>query len=406
MIIIESLQYIIASAIGILLGYQMVLSFLALRGKKIQNFEAARNRKFAIVLPAHNEEKVIAKSLYSMSGLVYPKNMYDLIVIADNCTDSSAKIARNLGAIVLERSNDIDCGKGYALRWAFDQILKWKTNYDAIIVFDSDSLVSGNYLEVMNYYMEHGSKVIQSSDLVLPQPGAWSSEATRIGFLLYNYVKPMGRKVLGLNMGLRGNGMCFATDVLRKIPWQAWSLTEDVEYGLILQLEGVTIDFAPEAQVCAQMPTKAENAESQRRRWEIGRYPVIKKYAPKLLAAAFKKRSIKYLDSFLDLVTPPLVNTLLFVLLLCGLNVVLWLLGWMSANFIWLWATIAVFGLLHLFVGLAAAGADRQLLRSLFYIPVYVFWKIKVYVTALFNRNKKHRWIRTTRESSDIVSGQ
>lgn len=405
MIVIEYLQYGLAAGLGILLGYQMLLSFLALRGRKIQNFEASRKRKFAIVLPAHNEEKVIAKSLYSMSGLVYPRNLYDLIVIADNCTDNSAKIARSLGATVLERSNDHDCGKGYALRWAFDQILKWKNNYDAIIVFDSDSLVSGNYLEVMNYYMDHGSKVIQSSDLVLPQPGAWSSESTRIGFLLYNYVKPMGRKVLGLDMGLRGNGMCFSTQVLREIPWQAWSLTEDVEYGLTLQLEGIKIDFAPEAEVTAQMPTRAQNAESQRRRWEIGRYPVIRKYAPRLLAAVFTKRSIRYFDSFIDLITPPLVNTLLFVLLMCGLNVLLWAFGAIAASFIWIWVTIAAFGFLHLFVGLLAAGADRQLFRSLFYIPKYVFWKIKVYLKTLLNHRKGERWIRTTRENGDVIMG-
>ncbi len=402
MIVVEILQYGLASVVGLLLGYQLLLSCFALRGKRIQNFYTARNRKFAIVLPAHDEESVIAKTLYSLNGLVYPKNMYDLIVVADNCHDDTARIARNLGAIVLERENKKECGKGYALRWAFDQILEWNKNYEAVIVFDSDSLVSGNYLEVMNYYMDQGSEVIQSSDLVLPQPGVWSSEATRIGFLLYNFVKPMGRKVLGFDMGLRGNGMCISTKILSRIPWQAWSLTEDVEYGLNLILNEVSIDFAPEASIWAEMPTRPENAESQRKRWEIGRYPIIKEYAPKLLAAMFKRKSFKYLDSFIDLITPPLVNTLLIVLIICGLNAVLWAFGWLPITFFWLWLGIAGLGGLYLFIGLFVAGADKTIYKSLFYIPVYALWKVKLYVKAFFTKNEK-KWIRTTRDTPTFI---
>jgi 1,2-diacylglycerol 3-beta-glucosyltransferase len=294
-----------------LLGYQFLLGLLALRAKKITSFETQKFRKFAIVVPAHNEEKMIAKTIYSLSGLIYPKRNYEVFVIADNCTDDTAKVAGSLGVTVIERSNKDKTGKGYALRWAFDHILAKQDAFDAIIVVDADSLISGNYLEVMNYYLEQGSRVIQSSDLVLPDPGNWSVEATRIGFLLYNYVKPLGRKVLKLNMGLRGNGMCFSADILREVPWKAWSLIEDVEYGLILLLKGEKIDFAPEATVLAQMPVEPKNAESQRSRWEIGRFGIIKTYTTRFLAKAIKKRSVSYFDVFLDLITPPFVNIML-----------------------------------------------------------------------------------------------
>lgn len=397
MIILEIVQYFFAAVIGVLLGYQMILSFSALKGKKIKDFSTNRQRKFAIVIPAYNEEKVIAKTLYSLFALVYPKNLFDLIVVADNCTDNTAKIANSLGATVLERTNSEKRGKGYALRWAFDQILQWDEEYDAFIVFDADSLVSGNYLEVMNYYISKGSKVIQSSDLVLPQPGAWSSEVTRIGFLLYNYVKPIGRKVLGYDMGLRGNGMCFTAEVLKEVPWQAWSLTEDVEYGLILLLENIRIDFAPEADVWAEMPGKSKNAESQRKRWEMGRYPIVQKYAPKLLIAAIRRKSSKYIDTLIDLITPPLVNLLLFVLVMCGLNIIFWLFGWSTINFLLIWIGVALFGALHLFVGLYAVGADKEVYKSIMYIPIYAFWKLKVYTKA-FTGGIEHHWVKTKRE--------
>lgn len=398
MIAYEIIQYFLVTVLGFLLGYQVLLSLFSLKAQIVQDFHTRRNRNFAIVVPAHNEEKVIAKTLYSLFGLVYPANRYKIIVVADNCSDNTARIARELGAKVLERSNGDKKGKGYALRYAFDHIMKQKEKYDGVVVFDSDSLVSSNYLEVMNYYFENGSRVIQSSDLVLPKPGAWSSESTRIGFLLYNYVKPMGRKALNLNMGLRGNGMCFSSGVLRDHPWQAWSLTEDVEYGLHLQLKGFDIDFAPEASVWAQMPVQPDNAESQRKRWEMGRYPVVREYAPRLLNEFFKTRSVKYLDAFIDLITPPLVNTLLFVLAMCVFNMILWLIGWIPGLFVWMWLGLAALGGLHLFVGLYAAGADDDMYKSILYIPKYAYWKIKVYVKTWMS-DKEKRWIRTTRET-------
>jgi cellulose synthase/poly-beta-1,6-N-acetylglucosamine synthase-like glycosyltransferase len=397
MIVIDIIQLIVAALLAVILGYQVLLSLLALRWKPIDTFESPRRRKFAIVIPAHNEEKVIPKTLYSLFGLIYPKKLYDLIVVADNCTDQTAKVARRMGAIVLERVNPFEKGKGYALRWAFDQILSWDNGYEGIVVFDSDSLVSGNYLDVMNYYMDRGSQVIQSSDLVIPQPGAWSSEATRIGFLLYNYVKPLGRKVLGTNIGLRGNGMCFKPEILQRYPWEAWSITEDVEYGLNLTLKGMRIDFAPEAYVWAQMPLQAENAESQRARWEMGRYPIIKNYVPKLFAAFIKRGALRYMDTLVDLVTPPLVNTLVIVLALAALNMGGWWLGVISIYCVWMWLGVAILGVLHLLIGLYVAGADENLLRSLIYIPRYALWKVSIYARNLAHYDEKN-WVRTTRE--------
>lgn len=403
MIIIDILQYGLATIVGLFFGYQLLLSLFAIKEKKIQNFYTSRNRKFAIVLLAHDEENVIAKTLYSLHGLVYPKNLYDLIVVADNCRDDTARIARNLGAIVLEKSSEKEKKKGHALQWAFDRILEWNKNYEAIVVFDSNSLVSGNYLEVMNYYMGQGSKVIQSSDLVLPQPGVWDNEVARIEFLLYNFVKPMGRKALGFNMVSHGNGMCISTDVLRRNRWQEWQLGEDMEYGLNMILDDIPIDFAPEASIWAQMSAEPKNSDSQRNRWEMGRFTVIREYAPKFLAAAVNQRSFKHLDTFIDLITPQLVNTLIFTLTLCGLNAVMWALGWFPVTFLWLWLGIAGVGALYLFVGLFVAGADKMLYKSLFYIPVYAFERVKHYAKSFFTKNDKQRIRRPPREAPPVI---
>jgi cellulose synthase/poly-beta-1,6-N-acetylglucosamine synthase-like glycosyltransferase len=400
MIIFKIIEYFLIVIGGGLIGYQFVLSLLSLGARDIKDFKTKQTRKFVIVIPAHNEEEVLARTLYSLFAVIYPRNLYEVVVVADNCTDRTADIALDLGTIVLERLNRTQQGKGYALRWAFDQILEWDEDFDAVIVLDSDSLISGNFLEVMNYYLENGNKVIQSSDLVLPQPGVQSSETTRIGFLLVNYVKPLGRRVLGLDIGLRGNGMCFAADVLRNYPWQAWSLTEDLEYGLHLKLEGIRITFAPEANIWAQMPAKAEHAESQRARWEMGRYPVIKKYAGKFLNRFFRKGSFRYFDTFIELITPPLVNLLFFAVLMVIFSLILWAFGALPPLFIWIWLGFVGLGGLYLFTGMIAAGADKKMYKAVLYIPWYVFWKLKVYATKFINGIDK-QWIRTTRNSGN-----
>ncbi len=396
MILFDIIQFILLAAVGLLLAYQTILGLLAFIPLRLPTFVPDRERRFAIVLPAHNEEKMIAKTIYSISGVLYPKKQYDLTVIADNCTDQTAKIARNLGATVLERTNDTLKGKGYALRWGFDQILASEKNYDAVVVIDSDSLVSGNFLDVMNRYLENGSKVIQSADLVLPQPGNWSSEAIRIGFLMTNYVRPHGRAILGMNMGLRGNGMCFSTSLLREIPWQAWSLTEDLEYGLILMLQDVRIEFAPQATVWAQMPLISANAVSQRTRWESGRNDVKQAYAKRFFKEAIRRPSFIFFDIWVDLITPPFVTLMMWTLIGGVVSALLSAFGLIPITYALLWTGLFVMGILHLITSMIAGRADKALYRSLLYIPLYAMWKIGVSIRSL-TKSKELNWIRTTR---------
>jgi len=398
MLLLDAIQIVLLLIVGTLIGYQTFLGLIAFYVRQKTQFDTSYKRKFALVIPAYNEEKMIAKTIYSINGIIYPRSNYEVFVIADNCTDRTAKIAKDLGAIVLERHNNVQRGKGFALRWGFDKIFNEYDRFDAIIVLDSDSLVSGNFMEVMNYYLENGSRVIQSSDLVLPQHGNWSSEATRIGFLLFNYVKPLGRKLLRLNINLKGNGMCFASDVLKKYPWQSWALTEDLEYSLMLLLKGEKIDFAPEGFVWAQMPLKASNAESQRSRWEMGRKYISKRYAGIFLKESFKRRSFSFLDTFIDLITPPFVNTMFIVLLFIVLNSVYWLIDPSKYFFSLLWGGVAILGFMHLFLGLILVKADKNFYKSLLYIPIYALWKIKGFVNSLFTGNQIH-WIRTYRDA-------
>lgn len=360
-----------------------------------------QKRNFAIVIPAYNEEENIRQTLRGLFDVNYDSSKFDIIVVADNCTDRTGEIARKEGARVMVRNNPDQRGKGYALRWCFDQLIatKAKHDFDAVVVIDADTYVSENMLEVMNKYMEKGASVVQGYLTVNSKPNIWTSEIIRIGFTLYNYVRPMARRGLGFPAGLRGNGMCFSLDVLEKVPWDAYSLTEDLEYGIKLLLNDINVIFAPEAIGYNVVPEDAKNAESQRERWEIGRYPVLKNYAGTLLKESIKRRSFSIFDTLIDLVTPPVVNMMMFTVFMAGVSYLLIATGVQdSLIFTQLWLTILGLGIFHALMGLYAAKAEWSVYRSLFYVPRYALWKLYIYFKVLLVKGRTTEWIRTSRE--------
>lgn len=395
------IQVTLLTVSTVFIGYLAILSFLALIEKNKKIPSAHSLRRFAIIVPAYNEENGIARTVENLLNVNYSKHLFDVIVVADNCTDQTARISAKKGALVWQRDNPHKRGKGYALRWAFDKIISENDiyDYDSVVVVDADTIVSSNMLCVLNKYMEGGSEVIQGYLSVNPDSNVWTTEIIRIGFTLYNYVRPLGRRALGFSAGLRGNGMCFSIDILKELPWNAYSLTEDLEYGLKLLLNDTEVVFAPELIGYSNVPEDSKNAESQRERWEIGRYPILREYFGKLIKLGFKKKSLKLFDAFIDLVTPPVVNMLMFVVLMAGLSFLFWWSGYAETLlYMWLWLGLFFMALTHAIVGLYAAGSDRTVYKSLlFHVPKYALWKLYLY-GKIFMKGRSTEWIRTARE--------
>jgi cellulose synthase/poly-beta-1,6-N-acetylglucosamine synthase-like glycosyltransferase len=397
--LIVTIQIVLLVLAGLPLLYIFLLSILALFARSKQAArETSTLRRFAVVVPAHNEETAITRTLESLHTLEYPRNRFEIIVIADNCTDATGAIASQAGATVFERTNPANRGKGHALRWCFDKLIADSSPPDAIVVIDADSTASTNFLTVMNSYIERGARALQSSDLVAPQPGVWSAEATRLGFALYNYVRPLGRRMIGGHVGARGNGMCFTVEALREVPWNAFTQSEDLEYGLELLLHGIPVEFAPEAVVLAAMPSSSRNAESQRSRWEAGRLPILKRYAGKLIMAALRRRSIRLFDAFMDLVTPSLVNLLGVAITMGMASLLLFATDVSGSIFATVWFSLAAAGILHMLVGVLVM-RDASLMQTVLYIPRYALWKMVLYA-KLVRKGHTKEWVRTTRETT------
>ena len=381
--------------------YLALLTLLAIFRKLRSFYDNPARRRFAVLVPAHDEELVIQPTLHSLVEMNYPPDRFDVIVIADNCTDRTAEISRATAVKVFERFDDSRKGKGFALRWCLDQILTYTPRYDAFVVVDADSLVSKNFLAVMDAYLEEGAECIQSSDMVIPQPGAWSPEMTRVAFILHNFVRPFGRLSLRCSSGLNGNGMCFSKKLIETMPWNAYSRVEDLEHSLQLALDNIRVQFAPEAEVRAMMPTDAKNAETQRRRWEMGRFPLFMKYTLPLFREALRKRSFMILDMFIELITPAFVNMFAFTSVMLVLNLAAVALGasWLTP-FAVLWGIAFLLDIFHVIGGLKAANADKGTYLVLLKFPKYAVWKMGVYLKTWLKGDEK-QWVRTARETGN-----
>jgi len=238
--------------------------------------------RFAVVIPAHNEQNVIRDSVRSIKNVNYPEKRFDVYVIADNCTDRTADLATSAGAIVLKRFNRSLVGKQHAIKWAFDHINL--DQYEAVVILDADNHVDPDFLGVMNDELSKGNRVIQAY-LDAKNPSESWVTANYAYMAWYGCRLLMARKFLGLSAWLGGTGMCIRTDVIRRVGWNLHTLTDDVEYTCQLLIAGEKVAFAEDAIVYDQKPSKIKDSMRQRLRWMRGQTQTCIRYIPQILTA-------------------------------------------------------------------------------------------------------------------------
>lgn len=357
---------------------------------------AGRSLKLAVVIPAHDEEVCIARTVRSLLATDWPAAQRRVLVIADNCSDGTQAAAEAAGATVWPRSSQTRRGKGYALEFAYQRVLEegWA---DAVVVVDADTEVTPNLLSAMAARIGAGAESAQAYYGVLNPGASWRTRLMSLALALFHRLRSRGRERLGASCGLRGNGMCFSTALLRRIPHRAFTVAEDLEYGITLGLAGVRIAYVDEAEVRGEMVSGGRASVSQRQRWEGGRWLMAKTRAPALLAAGLRQRSMVPLDLAFDLLTPPLAYLGFWALVATaaalgavGLQAApAWVLlpGALSL------AMIAVYVLR----GLVISGLGWRGVMDLMRAPFYLLWKLSLLVRR--NDNKRN-WVRTDREKT------
>ncbi len=352
-----------------------------------------RDMRFDVVIPAHNEAKGIARTLDNLRDLHWHPQGYRLLVVADNCTDATAAIAASRGAIVLERRDTQLRGKGYALAQAFASSRNdgWA---DAVIVVDADTEASPNLLESIAARIEAGADAVQVHYGVLNLHDAWRTRLMAIALGAFHGVRSRARERLGLSCGIRGNGWCVTHSLLERVPYLAFSLTEDIEYGIAIGLAGARVHYCDEAHVYGEMVVDASSAATQRQRWEQGRYSLIRHWMLPLLHAAFVRPSRVCLDLAVDLLIFPLSHVAVGILALAVFSSTAALAYPQLLVGDWFAFACAVSLVVYVLRGWRLSGVGWRGLRDLAWAPVFILWK----VLLVLRGKRASEWLRTARK--------
>ena len=296
-------------------AYQFFYLFVGLL-KGEQKFKAVREHKFAAVISARNERDVIGQLISSIKSQNYPKDKLDVFVIADNCTDDTAQVARGAGAIVYERFNKVQVGKGYALDWLFKIIDRdhKDAGYEGYMIFDADNILDVNYVSEMNKVFDNGYDILTSYRNSKNFDSNWISAAYSLWFLREARYLNNSRMQLGTSCAISGTGFLVGANVIEgNGGWIHHLLTEDIEFTCDSVSKGMKIGYASKAVLYDEQPTKFSQSYTQRLRWAKGFYQVFANYGGKLLKGVLKG-SFSCLDMFMT-VMPAMLLTLLSVLI-------------------------------------------------------------------------------------------
>ena len=296
--------------------YQLCISVCSLIKLKDKPLKVKKDHKFMAIVPAHNEEAVVGNLIESLKNQNYNKELYDIYVIADNCTDRTAQVARNAGAIVYERFDPEKKTKGFALDWFIKQKIQENADYDALFVFDADNIVDKNFIKNMNKKLCQGEDVVQGYRDIKNPTDSWITSGYALFYWTMHRFYHLARYNVGLSPLLNGTGFMVRFDVLKPDGWQTKTLTEDIEFSLQRIIKGKKLGWATDAIVYDEQPVGFKQSWSQRSRWTVGHMQCIKEYTKSLAKAIKENKSMMNVDGFLYIVgsIPMFVLTIILLL--------------------------------------------------------------------------------------------
>jgi glycosyltransferase involved in cell wall biosynthesis len=344
--------------------------------------------KLAILMPAHNESQVIAQSIQSI--LPQLSSQDQLLVVADNCSDDTAFIAKNLGATVIERTNLHERGKGYALDFGL-QYLK-NAPPQIVLIMDADCMVANGAIDKLARACANYQRPIQVLYLMESQPNpSLKARIASFAWVVKNKVRPLGFDALGLPCQLMGTGMAFLWEDIVKVNLASGHIVEDMKLGVDLSRINKAPLFLPEALVTSVFPPAAEAVNTQRTRWEHGHLSVIMNEAPSLFLEAIKTKNLPMFGLACDLIVPPLAALTLLCLAIFAISFALSVKLALFISSILLIALGSAILLAWVFFG-------REVIsfRQLCFAPIYALVKIPIYIKFFINRQVD--WVRSKRD--------
>lgn len=315
------LQEALVWIITIFWVYQLVISICSLINFKEKPILEEKTNKFMAIIPAHNEEAVVENLIMSLQKQDYPRDSYDIYVIADNCTDDTAKIAKKAGAIVYERFDSMHKTKGAALNWFLAQKIEEDAPYDAFCIFDADNIVDVNFLKNMNKKLCQGETVVQGYRDIKNPTDSWVTAGYAIFYWTMNRFYHLARYNIGLSPLINGTGFMVRFDQVKPEGWNTKTLTEDIEFSLKQIIRGRKLGWARDAIVYDEQPVGFKQSWSQRSRWTVGHIQCMGEYTKKLALAVKEHKTVMNFDGLLYIVgsIPMFIITILLLLVNAGL---------------------------------------------------------------------------------------
>ena len=375
-------------AIPVLFLTIQVIAAIFLHKSSNASLKNGARPKVVVLIPAHNESIVIAETIKSI--LPQLLNEDRLVVVADNCIDDTALIAKNLGADVIERTSQSDRGKGFALDFGLQHVRNKPT--DVVVIIDADCRVFPNSIENLAYACVKYQRPIQSLNLMFAGPNpTLKAMVAQFAWLVKNKVRPLGLKALGMPCQLMGTGMAFLWDDIIYSKLASGHIVEDMKLGIDFARARKAPMFLQEALVTSVFPLTVEATKSQRTRWEHGHLSVIFNEVPSLLLDAIKTKNIELFVLACDLLIPPLA--VLSILCVGFLMLSLLLLNQLAITL----ALILIITLLGaVFLAWNWFGRDTIGFKQLCYAPIYALRKIPLYIKYFINRQVE--WVRSKRD--------
>ena len=282
--------------------YELAISLCSLIKFKEKPLLTKKKHKFMAIIPAHNEEMVIGNLIESLKNQDYDKDLYDIYVIADNCTDNTALIAKEAGAIVYKRFDETKKTKGYALNWFLKQKIEENADYDAFLVFDADNIVDKNFIKVMNKKLCQGEEVVQGYKDIKNPKDSWISAGYAFFYWTMHRFYHLARYNIGLSPLLNGTGFMVKFDLIKEKGWDTVTLTEDIEFSLKQIIQGRKLGWATDAIVYDEQPEKFVASWKQRSRWTVGHIQCMKIYTKDLANSIRTNKTIMNFDGLLYIV--------------------------------------------------------------------------------------------------------
>ena len=386
------LQQAIIWVITIYWLYQLVVSLCSLIKLKDKPLIVNKEHKFMAIIPAHNEEAVVGNLVESLKAQDYPVDKFDIYVIADNCTDNTAKVAKEAGAIVLKRFDEEKKTKGYALNWFLKQKIEENADYDAFCVFDADNIVDKNFIKNMNKKLCQGEEVVQGYRDIKNPRDSWVSSGYAIFYWMMHRFYHLARYNLGLSALLNGTGFMVKFDLVKPNGWQTITLTEDIEFSLMNIIDGKKVGWSTDAIVYDEQPITFSQSWSQRSRWTVGHLQCMKHYTGDLAKGIVEHKTLMNFDGLLYMFGIPMM---IITLLLLVINTLLFSGGEMTKlDLIWSFAKYGISTFITpIIISIIIMKLDKRDVKSMWFgilcYPLFMGSWILINIKCLINPNTK-----------------